>query len=78
MKFALASAMLIGTTVAFSGPTFVNRNVALKMSAVETETFSFTKSEEMFAEAKTVSVMKHEIVELPVNDTMNGNSNHRG
>jgi len=52
MKFVLASAMLIGTTVAFSSPSFVARDASLKMSTVETDVYSFTKSEEKFAEAK--------------------------
>jgi len=54
MKFAIASAMLIGTTVAFSSPSFVARDGSLKMSAVETDLYSFTKSEEQFALAKTL------------------------
>ena len=54
MKFALAS-VLIGTAAAFSSPSFVAKSSALKMSAVETELFTFAKSEEIFAEAQTVS-----------------------
>lgn len=54
MKFALASALLIGTTAAFSNPTFLSRDASLKMSAVDTETYSFAKSEEAFAEAQTL------------------------
>ena len=54
MKFALASALIIGSAAAFSTPSFGSRTSALK-SAVEAETFTFEKSEEIFAEAKTVS-----------------------
>ena len=54
MKFVLASAM-IGAAAAFSNPSFMARPSALKMSAVEAETYTFTKSEEIFAEAQEVS-----------------------
>ena len=56
MKFAIASALLIGTATAFSSPSFVARKSALSMStAAETEIYTFEKSKEIFAEAKTVS-----------------------
>jgi len=54
MKFALASVLLIGTTVAFSSHSFVRRDVSAKMSAVETDVYTFKKSEAMMAEAKTL------------------------
>jgi len=54
MKFALASLMLIGTTVAFSSPAFTRQDVSVKMSAVDTDVYTFKKSEEMMAEAKTL------------------------
>lgn len=59
MKFALASLMLIGTTVAFSSPAFTRQDVSVKMSAIDTDVYTFKKSEEMMAEAKTVSSIKH-------------------
>lgn len=64
MKFALALSMLAGSAVAFSNPTFVNRNTALN-SAVASDVYTFEKSEEIFAEAKTVStrVMTQYILE---------------
>mmetsp|Transcript_15396 Transcript_15396/g.21967 ORF Transcript_15396/g.21967 Transcript_15396/m.21967 type:complete len:467 (-) Transcript_15396:307-1707(-) len=53
MKFLLASALLAASASAFSSPTFVKSNgSSLKMSAVETPTYTFAKSEEIFAEAK--------------------------
>ncbi len=54
MKFALATALMAGSAAAFS-PSFSTFNTALKMSAVESEVYTFEKSEEIFAEAKTVS-----------------------
>ena len=56
MRFAVASALLIGSAAAFSSPSFVKKGSSLSMSAVaETPTYTFNKSEEIFAEAKTVS-----------------------
>jgi len=55
MKFAIASALLIGTATAFSSPSFVARKSTLSMStAAETEIYTFEKSKEIFAEAKTL------------------------
>jgi glutamate-1-semialdehyde 2,1-aminomutase len=55
MKFAIASALLIGTATAFSSPSFVARSSALSMSsATESAVYTFDKSEEIFAEAKTL------------------------
>jgi hypothetical protein len=55
MKFTVAAAFLAGSAAAFS-PVFATRGPAgLKMSAVETEVYTFAKSEEIFAEAQTVS-----------------------
>jgi hypothetical protein len=55
MKLALASAFLVGSAAAFA-PTFATRpSSALKMSTVETPTYTFAKSEEIFAEAQQVS-----------------------
>ena len=57
MKFVLASAMLVGSAAAFSSPAFVRSESSLMMSAVaETPTYTFEKSEEIFDEAKTVSI----------------------
>ena len=54
MKFAIATAVLAGSAAAFS-PVFATRSsLALKMSAVDTEVYTFAKSEEIFAEAQTV------------------------
>ena len=54
MKLAFASALMVGTAAAFSTPSFGARSSALK-STVKAETYTFEKSEEIFAEAKTVS-----------------------
>jgi len=56
MKFALAS-LLVGSAAAFSNPAFMGKTSSLKMSAVESSTYTFTKSEEIFAEAQTVSII---------------------
>ena len=60
MKFGTAAALILaycGNTSAFSATTPINggRSIALNMGATATETYTFTKSEEIFAEAKTVS-----------------------
>jgi len=56
MKLTFATALLIGSTAAFTSPALVRRNTVLAMSsAVETPVYTFAKSEEIFAEAKTVS-----------------------
>jgi hypothetical protein len=55
MKFTIAAAFLAGSAAAFS-PAFASRSsTGLKMSAVETDVYTFAKSEEIFAEAQTVS-----------------------
>eukprot|EP00565_Helicotheca_tamesis_P006745 CAMPEP_0185723762 /NCGR_PEP_ID=MMETSP1171-20130828/494_1 /TAXON_ID=374046 /ORGANISM="Helicotheca tamensis, Strain CCMP826" /LENGTH=465 /DNA_ID=CAMNT_0028391515 /DNA_START=44 /DNA_END=1441 /DNA_ORIENTATION=- len=54
MKLALAS-VLIGTAAAFSSPSFVKKTSAMHMStAAPSETYTFAKSEEIFAEAQTL------------------------
>jgi len=53
MKFALASALMLGSAAAFSPAAFSKPSTALK-SAVETELYTFEKSEEIFAEAKNL------------------------
>ena len=55
MKLAFATALMASTAAAFS-PSFSTSSSALKMSAVETEVYTFEKSEEIFAEAKNVSL----------------------
>jgi hypothetical protein len=55
MKFAIAAAVLAGSAAAFSTPAFATKSSTLKMSAVETPTYTFTKSEQIFAEAQEVS-----------------------
>lgn len=52
MKLALAS-LLIGSAAAFTASSSAGYNTALKSTV--TETYTFTKSEEIFAEAQTVS-----------------------
>ena len=52
MKFALAS-LLIGSAAAFSASPSAGYSTALRSTV--TETYTFTKSEEIFAEAKNVS-----------------------
>lgn len=56
MKLAIASAF-IGYAAAFSSPAFTTKasSTSLKMTATDTPIYTFTKSEEIFAEAKTVS-----------------------
>jgi len=58
MKFSAASLLLLaGSASAFSSPAFAPRSsLALKMSVVQTPTYTFAKSEEIFAEAKEVSI----------------------
>lgn len=51
MKLAIAT-VILSTAAAFSTPSYAAKNTALKMSAVETPVYSFTKSEEVFAEAQ--------------------------
>jgi hypothetical protein len=55
MKLAFALTMMASSAAAFSSPSFVARNTALN-SAVAEDLYTFTKSEEIFAEAKTVSM----------------------
>ncbi len=57
MKLATASALILaicGSTSAFSAAPSVN-GASTALRATATETYTFTKSEEIFAEAKTVS-----------------------
>ncbi len=57
MKFATASALILaicGSTSAFSATPSAN-GASTALRATATETYTFTKSEEIFAEAKTVS-----------------------
>lgn len=56
MKFTLAAVALVGSAAAFS-PAFSTRSSGLKMTATGSETYTFTKSEEIFAEAQTVSAL---------------------
>jgi len=53
MKLAFATALMASSAAAFT-PSFSAPNTALKMSAVETEVYTFDKSEEIFAEAKNL------------------------
>jgi len=53
MKLAFATALMASTAAAFS-PSFSASSTALKMSAVETDVYTFEKSEEIFAEAKNL------------------------
>ena len=52
MKLTLAS-LLIGSAAAFTASPSAGYTTALKSTV--TETYTFTKSEEIFAEAQTVS-----------------------
>jgi len=56
MKFSAASLLVLaGSAAAFSSPAFTPRSSsAMSMSAVQTPTYTFTKSEEIFAEAKNL------------------------
>jgi glutamate-1-semialdehyde 2,1-aminomutase len=53
MKLALATALLVGSATAFA-PTFGARGSSTLKSAVA-DTYTFTKSEEIFKEAQDVS-----------------------
>jgi hypothetical protein len=59
MKFSIAAvtALTLSGASAFTpaGSTTTLVNTALHMSAVETKTYTFAKSEEIFAEAQNVS-----------------------
>jgi hypothetical protein len=58
MKFSSAALLILaGSVAAFSSPAFTPRTstTVMSMSAVQTPTYTFTKSEEIFAEAKEVS-----------------------
>jgi hypothetical protein len=63
MKFTVAVALLASSVSAFTFPivsscsssTTTRPSNGLTMSAVETEVYTFAKSEEIFAEAQTVS-----------------------
>lgn len=60
MKFSLAAlaALSLSSASAFA-PTAANlANTALHMSAVESKTYTFAKSEEIFAEAQNVRPLK--------------------
>mmetsp|Transcript_54855 Transcript_54855/g.81458 ORF Transcript_54855/g.81458 Transcript_54855/m.81458 type:complete len:468 (+) Transcript_54855:49-1452(+) len=56
MKFSLASVMvMVGSATAFTPSAFMPRTTtAVHMSAVETPLYTYTKSEELFNEAKTL------------------------
>jgi hypothetical protein len=66
MKLTFATAILVGSTAAFTAPALVNRHSALAMgaSATETPVYTFAKSEEIFAEAKNVRKLRPFIVFL--------------
>jgi len=53
MKFSLALSMMVGSAAAFSNPSFGVRSSSLK-SAVANDVYTFEKSAEIFAEAKTL------------------------
>ena len=59
MKFTLAASLLaVGTASAFVAPQAFGRSsdvVSRAMAATETPVYTFEKSEEIFAEAQTVS-----------------------
>ena len=55
MKLAFATALMASTAAAFSPASVPSASTALKMSAVETELYTFEKSEEIFTAAKEVS-----------------------
>jgi hypothetical protein len=57
MKFSAAATLLaLGTASAFVAPQAYGRSsVAQSMAATETPVYTFEKSEEIFAEAQTVS-----------------------
>ena len=58
MKLATASALILavcGGASAFSAGPAASGPAATALRATATETYTFTKSEEIFAEAKTVS-----------------------
>jgi hypothetical protein len=57
MKFSIATALLMaGSAAAFTTTPSFARSSALKMSTVtDTPTYTFAKSEEIFAEAQNVS-----------------------
>ncbi len=54
MKLAFATALMASSAAAFT-PSFSAPKTSLMMSAVETELYTFEKSEEIFAEAQNVS-----------------------
>ena len=59
MKLATASALIFafcGNASAFSTAPINGRSSTALNGATATETYTFTKSEEIFAEAKTVSI----------------------
>ena len=56
MKFSLAvTALTLTGASAFTPRSVAHSSTATRMSAVETETYTFAKSEEIFKEAKDVS-----------------------
>ena len=63
MKLTFAYAMIVGSTAAFTTPALLHRQTVLAMGAAATETpvYTFAKSEEIFAEAKTVRTSSHYI-----------------
>jgi hypothetical protein len=67
MKFSLACTTLALTAsmgAAFAPTKAFARSSVLDMSAVETPTYTFTKSEEIFAEAKTVRSLRKQYVNI--------------
>ena len=70
MKLAFATALMASTAAAFSPASVPSANTALKMSAVETELYTFEKSEEIFAAAKEVSFARRKGEEKLVRDSM--------
>ena len=58
MRFVVPFTLLIINATAFSFPSLVKKTSSLNMSAsTKTSTFTFSKSEEVFAEAQTVSIL---------------------
>ena len=55
MNLAISFALMAGSVAAFSTPSFGRIGSNLKMSASPSPTYTYAKSEEIFAEAKTVS-----------------------
>lgn len=71
MKFALAvSALTLTGAAAFTPRSVVARaETATRMSAVETSTYTFAKSEEIFKEAQGVRSAWNPIISVKKNNT---------